>query len=122
MPRFDGHCPAATFPKTLVLNTNFLASMSGGEKNPLPRWVMNEEEIFHQALARRSEERAAYLDQACAGDAALRASVEALLRANVGASGFLEQPAAASAATVGEPPAAEAPGTLIGNYQLLEIG
>ena len=51
---------------------------------------MNEEEIFHQALGRTvPEERAAYLDQACAGNVALRAAVEALLRANVGASGFL---------------------------------
>jgi hypothetical protein len=55
---------------------------------------MGEEEIFHQALARRDpEERAAYLQQACGGDAALRASVEALLRADAGASGFMERPA-----------------------------
>ncbi len=41
---------------------------------------MSEEEIFHQALARQDpEERTAYLQQACGGDAALRASVEALL-------------------------------------------
>ena len=47
---------------------------------------MNEEAIFHEALARSGpEERAAYLEQACAGDPALRASVEALLQANVGA-------------------------------------
>jgi serine/threonine-protein kinase len=49
---------------------------------------MIEEEIFHKALARSPEERAAYLEQACVGDPALRASVEALLRANVGATGF----------------------------------
>jgi hypothetical protein len=61
---------------------------------------MSEEEIFHQALARRDpEERAAYLEQACGGDAALRASVEALLRAVVGATGFLDRPPPESAAT-----------------------
>ena len=32
---------------------------------------MNEEEIFHQALARNPEERAAFLERACAGDVAL---------------------------------------------------
>jgi hypothetical protein len=50
---------------------------------------MNEEEIFHEALARSPEQRAAYLEQACSGDPALRASVAALLQANIGATGFL---------------------------------
>src|SRR5262249_2116025 len=92
---------------------------------------MNEEEIFHQALARGPEERAAYLEQACAGDPALRASVEALLRANVGATGFLEQPAGNVAAQSDapatrwtalsvEPPPFEGLGTVIGPYKLLQ--
>jgi tetratricopeptide (TPR) repeat protein len=81
---------------------------------------MNDEEIFHQALARScSEERAAYLEQACAGDPAMRASVEALLRANIGASGFMDQPVSALVATVDDP-ARERPGTVIGPYKLLE--
>jgi serine/threonine protein kinase len=81
---------------------------------------MTEEEIFHEALARsRPEERSAYLEQACAGDPALRASIEALLRANMGASGFLDSPAAASMAT-GDEPITEGPGTVIGPYKLLE--
>src|SRR6516162_6147103 len=83
---------------------------------------MNEEEIFHEALARSlPEERAAYLDRACAGNPALRASVEALLRANVGASGFLDQPAPAPAApTTDARSVRECPGTVIGPYKLLE--
>jgi WD40 repeat protein/serine/threonine protein kinase len=82
---------------------------------------MNEEEIFHQALARGSpEERAAYLEHACAGDAALHASVKALLRANVGASGFLDPPAPAMVATAAERPVSERPGTVIGPYKLME--
>src|SRR5262249_9607638 len=81
---------------------------------------MNEEEIFHQALARGPEERAAYLEQACAGDPALRASVGALLRANVGATGFLERRAQASVAAVDEQPICEGPGAVIGPYKLLE--
>jgi WD40 repeat protein/serine/threonine protein kinase len=59
----------------------------------------------------------AYLDQACAANPALRASVEALLRANVGATGFLER--SAPAATIDQPPSEQA-GSLIGPYKLLE--
>jgi WD40 repeat protein len=82
---------------------------------------MREEAIFHEALARATpEERAAFLDRACAGDPALRASVEALLRASVGASGFLEEPAPGLAATVDDLPAGERPGAAIGPYRLLE--
>ena len=81
---------------------------------------MNEEEIFHEALARNlPEERAAYLEQACAGNPGLRASVEALLRANVGASGFLGNPVSPPGATLDEP-IAERPGTVIGPYKLLQ--
>src|SRR5262249_43252741 len=75
---------------------------------------MSEEEIFHQAMARRDPmERAAYLDQACGGDAALRASVEALLRADVGATGFMDRPPPDPDATV-DPPTGERPETVIG--------
>jgi serine/threonine protein kinase/tetratricopeptide (TPR) repeat protein len=81
---------------------------------------MIEEEIFHQALAlSRTEERTAYLEQACAGNPALRASVEALLRANAGAGGFMDQPAPALVATLAES-VREGPGTVIGPYKLLE--
>jgi len=81
---------------------------------------MNEEEIFYQALERRvPDERAAYLEQACAGNPALRASVEALLRANVGASGFMDQPNPPLGLTL-DAPVSERPGTLIGPYKLLE--
>ncbi len=80
---------------------------------------MSEEEIFHQALARSPDERPAFLEQACAGDPSLRAAVEALLRANVGATGFLEQPSPAPAATRAEP-LRETPGTVIGPYKLIE--
>jgi serine/threonine protein kinase len=82
---------------------------------------MSEEDIFHEALARANpEERAAYLDQACAGEPALRGSVEALLRANVGATGFLEEAALPQGVTVDSTPAAERPGAAVGPYKLLE--
>jgi hypothetical protein len=52
---------------------------------------MSEEDIFHAALAQPTPAgRAAYLDQACAGNPALRASVEALLRAAAGARALCE--------------------------------
>ncbi len=47
------------------------------------------------ALDRGPAERAAYLDEACAGDAALRAEVESLIGAYNRAGEFIEQPAVA---------------------------
>jgi serine/threonine protein kinase len=77
---------------------------------------MNEEDIFYQALALSSSvERDVFLQQACAGNPALHASVEALLRANEGASGFLQQPAATVNHTIQEDS-----DTVIGPYKLLE--
>src|SRR5436190_22232083 len=53
----------------------------------------NEESVFTEALAKGdAQERASYLDQACAGDPALRDSVESLLAA-FEAGSFLETPA-----------------------------
>ena len=48
--------------------------------------------ILNTALELRATERAACLDQACAGDAALRQQVEALIHAHDKAEGFLEAP------------------------------
>ena len=82
---------------------------------------MTEEEIFHELLALTGpEDREAYLQQICAGNPALRASVEALLRANVGAGGFMDHPPSALIATVDEQPISARPGTVIGPYKLLE--
>src|SRR4051794_18182013 len=103
-----------------MLAAPVLALRGGGRGGPTPRCVMSEEEIFHQALARRDpEERAAYLQQACGGDAALRASVEALLRADLGATGFLDRTRPDVDATL-DVPIGEGPGTVIGPYKLLE--
>jgi hypothetical protein len=60
---------------------------------------MTEETIFAAALERNSPaERAAYLDEACAGDAPLRQQVEELLRAHAAAGNFLAVPAPAQVA------------------------
>jgi serine/threonine protein kinase/tetratricopeptide (TPR) repeat protein len=90
---------------------------------------MNERDLFMAALQLDDDdERAAYLDRACAGEAALRQRVEALLAAFAQAGGFLQQPAvdlqATSEVSPPEPPGGsdppERPGTVIGPYQLLE--
>jgi WD40 repeat protein/serine/threonine protein kinase len=81
------------------------------------------EAIFFAALeAGSSQERAAYLDQACAGSPDLRRRVEKMLAAQAQAGSFLEQPAHAPAATatVDEPPIAERPGAVVGPYKLME--
>ena len=70
-------------------------------------------------------ERQAYLDDACAGDAPLRQRVEALLRAHDDPESAFEKPAAGVApnlfaGTLPMQPAAEAAGTVIGRFKLLQ--
>src|SRR5439155_8378617 len=112
--------------------------------------VMTEESLFAKALQKSTPaERAAFLDEACSGDAALRQRVEALLQSH-GHADFLKTPAiqrAAKAAAgidelprpraqagsfMGAPaqdrvpqatasaPMHESPGTVIGPYKLLQ--
>src|SRR6185503_5304133 len=56
------------------------------------RWQQLDK-LFHSALAREPEERVEFLDEACAGDRALRKEVEALLAAHQNAGSFIEKPA-----------------------------
>ena len=51
---------------------------------------MSEEELFHAAIALTPVERAEFLDRACAGDAALRSAVEALIVAHEAPGSFLD--------------------------------
>ena len=79
-----------------------------------------EESIFARALEIESAaERAAFLDEACGDNAALRAEVEALLRASQKSGDLLDLPEN-EGATI-ELPACERPGTVIGPYKLLEL-
>jgi tetratricopeptide (TPR) repeat protein len=89
------------------------------------------ENIFHGAVERTGDSRAAYLDDACAGDRALRAEVDALLREHESDPHFLEQPivnlAASTPAGSFAPltPASDAPLGVerVGAYRLVrEIG
>src|SRR5262249_54815137 len=78
-----------------------------------------EESVFAQALEFPSPpERAAFLDRACVNNPALRAEVEALLRAHEQSGALLDLPET-SAVTTGLP-AHEGSGTIIGPYKLLE--
>ena len=60
---------------------------------------MTEETIFAEALGKRTPiDRAAYLDQACAGDTVLRQRIETLLKSHEAAGDFLGKPAIQCAA------------------------
>jgi hypothetical protein len=71
---------------------------------------MNEESLFHEALARSTpQERAAYLDAACAGQPELRAAVESLLAAHDQPGAFLTPPAVTADTTPADAPSHPGP-------------
>ena len=77
--------------------------------------------IFCEALELGSEEeRRAYLDRACQGDADLRARIDALLLAHHDLGEFLEQPVPPPSVTLDAPGPFEAPGAIIGPYKLMD--
>ncbi len=81
--------------------------------------MTREDEIFADALELPVAERAAFLDRACAGDAALRTRVAALLASHAAAAGFLER---SPHARPPRPPT-DQPGDTIGRYTLIrELG
>ena len=74
-------------------------------------------DLFSAALELKPEDRAAFLDRVCNGDAELRHELEALLAAHANAGSFLEHP-------ILESPTADSPGTsatVIGPYHLIEL-
>lgn len=82
----------------------------------------SEEALFEAALALPSEQRAAYPAQACAGDAALRQQVEALLQAHGQAGPFMAEPAAPPPGPTVRlsAPVTEKAGDKVGHYKLLQ--
>jgi hypothetical protein len=82
------------------------------------------EAIFAAALAKPTpQERAAYLDEACAGDDEMRQRVETLLRADAAAGSFLRELISEDDILTdvrAAPPLADGPGTRIGHYKLLQ--
>src|SRR5947208_6614129 len=80
----------------------------------------SEKSIFLAAIEIGSAtERAAFLEQACAGNPALRSEIEALLQAHGSPQRLLDAPVA-GAPTIDEPQSPERPGAVIGPYKLLE--
>jgi serine/threonine protein kinase/tetratricopeptide (TPR) repeat protein len=80
--------------------------------------------IFLEASEKPIAERAEFLEHAVGGDSALRARVEALLKAHDTPDSFLAEPVAGFGATVNvtptQTPLIEKPGTVIGPYKLLQ--
>ena len=81
-----------------------------------------EETLFHEALSRTDpQQRAAFLDEACAGQTELATAVEALLAASRPETSILDKPAVSVAVLEAVSQAdTEGPGTVIGPYQLIE--
>ncbi|HEV3056981.1 MAG TPA: protein kinase [Vicinamibacterales bacterium] len=85
---------------------------------PSERWK-RVERVYHAARERPFDERAAFLDAACAGDAELQREVESLLNQPASGEGFLSEPAVAVAAQmVSQPGGSMLTGRKIGVYQI----
>ncbi len=76
--------------------------------------------IFDAAIELPPERRAAHVQEACAGDDALRRRVEALLGAHESAESFMNSPAFAARGETVAVKSAEQPGDRIGRYKLLQ--
>lgn len=80
------------------------------------------EEVFLSAVEHSAENRAAFLETACAGDAPLREDVEALLRSYEAAGDFMEQPAyQVNAEILVEETGALKIGESFGKYRILSL-
>src|SRR5438128_2105017 len=89
------------------------------------RWQQLDK-LFHAALERAPEGRAAFLDEACAGDQQLRKEVEALLAASQQAGSFIEKPALEAEARSlaneqGDAGAESVVGKTIGHYRVIAL-
>lgn len=86
------------------------------------------ERIFHAALQAEPSRRGTILEDSCAGDESLRREVESLLAHHENAGSFIETPAFATAeaspdsdrSSSSGTPARFAPGTVVGQYRVLE--
>lgn len=88
-----------------------------------PEWRLEQwkrvEELFHESLERPEAERDAYLREACAGDEALHAEVQGLLRSADPGDGFLEgSPLNAVATSKG---GRLSPGDMVGRFEILAL-
>jgi eukaryotic-like serine/threonine-protein kinase len=88
----------------------------------LPPWQAVTE-LFHAAREQRGAVRRTFLSERCAGNDALRAELEELLRADDEAQGFLSGDAVEQALEVIDDVERQSAGTIVGSYRILqEIG
>src|SRR5437867_5163408 len=80
------------------------------------------EELYHSAREREGSQRVAFLEEACAGDEALRREVESLLAEEREVTGFLESPALEIAAKkMAQDQTRSLLGQRLGTYQVLSL-
>jgi non-specific serine/threonine protein kinase/serine/threonine-protein kinase len=75
--------------------------------------------LFDAAVERPTEERAAFVAEACAGDGGLLATLEAMLRADARRTDVLEQPAWVDTAAGDHPEALQ--GSRVGDYEVVGL-
>ncbi len=83
-------------------------------------WWQRVEEVFEDARTRPAQERAAFLDESCGDDSALRQEVEALLAADDHPSGAFDGVVSKVAADWANDGTPSLVGQQIGRYQILE--
>ncbi len=77
--------------------------------------------VYHAALERPPAERAAFLNEACIGDDALRQEVESLLGQEAASERFLERPSAEILAAVSAPVGAHVLNRQLGPYKIVAL-
>ena len=82
------------------------------------RW-QQVERLYHASLERGAEERADFLEEACAGDEGLRREVESLLAYEARAENFIESPALEVAAKMMAEDASALAGQTISHYKVI---
>src|SRR5688572_25179903 len=87
---------------------------------PGPHWE-NLKEIFHSAVMLPTNERAAYLDQACDGDLSLRRRIEELLRSHEETGNFVDTPAYQAAAEMLIDGLELKAGSTVAHYRILSL-
>lgn len=94
---------------------------------PSPDLIRRAKEIYLDVIELAPKDRAAFLDERCEGDAALRAEVESLLAHHSDTTGRFASPLEsdsfqeALASGIAAPPPAAAPGDAIGRYKVLRL-
>jgi serine/threonine protein kinase len=87
---------------------------------PPDRWRQISQ-LWHQALVHAAPDRAAFLQEACAGDETLRQEVESLLANESRVAGFLSEPGLNAATVMSDEPGASMVGRQIGTYRILSL-